>query len=298
MRSVERLKSDCEVAVELPTILGEAAIWDGDRQQLYWLDIEDKALFVFDPLTKRNVRHDLGERVGTVVPARDGTLVLALENSVATYDLSSRTLTHRVPLEDELPQNRANDGKCDSAGRLWVGSIAPGHQRGGAALYRIEGDFRVTRVLSGISISNGVAWSLDRRSMYYIDTPTRQIVRFDYDLGSGAISNQTVVVEVPQSYGYPDGMTIDSEGMLWVAHFGGWAVRRWDPTTGTVLATVSLPVKNVTSCAFGDADLGTLYITTARFLNGKRDLAQQPLAGSLFKTRPGVSGIPTACFGA
>lgn len=283
-----------ELALQLPTMLGEGAFWDAACGLLYWVDIEAGVLYRFDPQRATNEAHELGNKVGTVVPTRSGQLLVALQNSIARYDPNARTLRELVPFEVELPANRANDGKCDPAGRFWVGSIAP--EARGAALYRLDTDLALTKMVAGVHISNGIVWSADRGTMYYIDTPTREVCAYDYDHHSGAIANRRVVIRVPHSAGFPDGMTIDAEGMLWIAHFGGWGVRRWDPHTGEQLAYLRLPVKNVTSCAFGGDDLSTLYVTTARFLATPQEIAQQPLAGSLFCAQPGVRGVEGYAF--
>ena len=155
-------------------------------------------------------------------------------------------------------------------------------RKGAGALYCLDTDASVDPAASReLSISNGLAWSLDEDVMYFIDTPTRQVVAYDYDADSGEIENERVVIEVPASEGLPDGMTIDAEGKLWIAMWDGWQVCRFDPVNGRMLESISVPVARVTSCAFGGPGLETMYITTAR--KGLRDneLAKQPLAGGL-----------------
>lgn len=277
--------------------LGEGSFWDSERKLLYWLDIEEKRLYIYNPDTGTNTPHELGAKVGTVVPRQGDGLVVALEHSISEYDPESGTLTERLPFEVDAPGNRANDGKCDPMGRLWVGSMAPEDSPGGASLYRIGIDYSMTKVLSGVTISNGIVWTRDGSTMYYTDTPTREIWRFDYDAETGEIANRRVAVTIPEEMGFPDGMTIDEEDKLWVAQFAGWGVRRWDPETGELLDYVELPVKNVTSCAFGEGDFGALYATTARILNSERELERQPLAGSLFRVDPGVRGVASNYFG-
>ncbi len=147
-------------------------------------------------------------------------------------------------------------------------------------------------MVEGVSVSNGIVWSLDRRTMYYIDTPTGRVDRFDYDLETGEIGNRSAAVRIPPEMGRPDGMTIDSEGMLWVCLWQGGKVSRWDPVEGRLLQTVDLPASNVTSCAFGGANLDQLYITTARIGLDAEHLAKQPLAGGLFQADVGVTGLP------
>jgi len=144
-----------------------------------------------------------------------------------------------------------------------------------------------------ITISNGLAWSLTDRAFYYIDTPTMKVVRYDYDNGTGAIGNKETIINIPREAGFPDGMTIDSEGMLWIAHWGGWQVTRWNPATGLQLTSIKLPVSNVTSCTFGGDTLEDLYITSARKGLNETELRKQPLAGSLFVIKNfGHTGVP------
>jgi sugar lactone lactonase YvrE len=147
-------------------------------------------------------------------------------------------------------------------------------------------------MLEQVSVSNGIVWDADCTSMYYVDTPTRRVDRFDYDHKTGQIGNRSVAVRIPAEMGYPDGMTIDSEGMLWVCLWQGSKVSRWDPETGKLLQTVDLPASNVTSCAFGGEDLDQLYITTARITIDEEQLKEQPLAGGLFRADVGVTGVP------
>ncbi len=163
---------------------------------------------------------------------------------------------------------------------------------GAGSLYRLDTDLSVHRVLGDVTVSNGLAWSFDRRTLYYIDSPTRVVSAFDYDDEAGTITGRRVAVTVPEELGSPDGMTIDSEGKLWVAHWGAGAVCRWDPDGGHLLEKIDVPAAHTTSCAFGGEDLGDLYITTARSGRSREDLEAQPLAGGLFRVRPGARGVP------
>jgi sugar lactone lactonase YvrE len=158
-------------------------------------------------------------------------------------------------------------------------------------LYRLDADGSMHVMLRGVSTSNGIAWSLDRRTLYYIDTPLLRVDAFDYDDATGAIANRRTVITVPPGIGRPDGSTLDAEGMLWVARWEGWGVTRWNPRTGELLQSIRLPVARVTSCAFGGPGLDTLYVTTARNGLTPEQLAAQPFAGGLFQMKPGVCGL-------
>ncbi|NIP85361.1 MAG: SMP-30/gluconolactonase/LRE family protein [Planctomycetales bacterium] len=286
-----------ELVLDAAAELGEGALWDVARQKLWWVDIEPGQLHCFDPATGSDQTYQINQRVGTVVVRERGGLVLAVEQGFAAYDLDTQKLTVIHDPETHLPGNRFNDGKCDPAGRFWAGTMDMSSQRRpSGALYRLDTDGTVTRQVDNVRVSNGIVWTSDARTMYYIDSHTRRIDAFDYDNDSGRISNRRPVVEVPPDRGKPDGMAIDAEDNLWVAHWGGWCVSAYDPQTGQTLAQIEVPAKQVTSCAFGGAELDQLFITTARIGQDKVALQDQPHAGGLFLARPGVRGTPSASY--
>ncbi|MEN7546803.1 SMP-30/gluconolactonase/LRE family protein [Rapidithrix thailandica] len=285
-------KKQVELVLDVKAQLGEGAIWHAEKKELYWVDIEGRKLNIFNPSTKQNQSIEVGERIGTVVPVKNELkAIVALQNGIHLLNLENQELTFVVNPEDSLENNRFNDGKCDPAGRLWVGSLSMASQPEAAGLYRVDTDGTAKRMLDKVNISNGIIWSNDHKTLYYTDTPTLKIKAFDYDKVTGDISNERVIIEVPEEMGAPDGMTIDAEGKLWVAHWGGSCVGRWNPETGELMEKVEVPALNVTSCAFGDEDLGTLYITTASVDMNEAQNEQYPLAGALFKIRPGVKGV-------
>ncbi len=281
-----------ELVIDSRSLLGEGALWDYKRKRLLWVDIEKHLLYFYDPVADKLRSIDMGQRIGTVVPKRDGALLVALEKSVAVMDPDTETLETVLRVENDLPHNRFNDGKCDPAGRFWVGTMAMDMNVGNASLYRIDPDYRIKRMLKGITISNGIAWSLDHTRLYYIDTPARKVECFDYDNDTGDIGNRRTLFEVPKAMGYPDGMTIDSEGQLWIAMFGGAAVSRWNPNEGRLIASYPIPANNVTSCAFGGEAFDELYVTTARIQMTDEEFNRYPQAGGVFRLKPGVSGLP------
>ena len=284
--------SDVETVVDRRCLVGEGAIWDARRQRLLWVDILGHLLFVYDPATGQNRGINLLQAVGTVVPRMKGGVVVALHNGFAHLDPDTERMTPIADPEADLPGNRFNDGKCDPAGRLWAGTMAfdgmRDRERG--ALYCLDADGSVTRKLGRVSISNGIVWSADARTMYFVDTVRNDVRAYDYDLDTGAIANERVTVR-NDGDGHFDGMTIDAEGKVWIALFGGGAVKRYDPESGEQLATIELPVRCVTSCAFGGPDLDQLYVTSASYRLTAAELAEQPLAGSLFRAAPGVRGV-------
>ena len=281
------------VILECGARLGEGALWDAHGECLWWVDITAGRVHRFDPQSGENRTCEVGQMVGTVVVRKTGGLLVAVEKGIATLDFETGQLDLIARPEADKPTNRFNDGKCDPAGRFWAGTMSKQFEQAAGCLYCFEASGRIRAPVSGVTCSNGIAWSHDNRTMYYIDTPTREVWAYDYDLATGEIAYRRTVVSVPPDLGSPDGMTIDAEGKLWVGHWGGWAVHRWDPETGGKLDSVEVPVECVTSCAFGGADLKTLYITTA---GGDKADPKQPGAGNLFVCEPGAAGVKSFRF--
>lgn len=277
--------------------LGEGPVWDDHLQELFWVDIEGKKLHRFKPSTGQTKEHALSQKIGAAVPAEDGTWILALQDGFYRLNLETEEVTLVAHASEEPEgQTRLNDGKCDARGRFYAGSMHYGGSEPVGALYTLEACGKVTKRLSGVTISNGLAWSEDKRTMYYIDSAEQVVNAFDYDAESGEIGNRRVIFSLADEVGGPDGMSIDAEGMLWVCHWGGWQVSRWNPHTGEKLAKIEVPAANVTSCAFGGEQLDELYITTARVGNDEQALQEQPLAGGVFKVKLDVKGLPVARF--
>ena len=272
---------------------GEGPIWDPVTSRLLWVDIEGHRVLVSDPESGNTEVHEVPAAPGTVVPSKDGEWIVALKDGIYSYREAHRTI-RKVAVPDDLTDAvRFNDGKCDPRGRFWVGTVDTVRYADPiAALYRLEGS-AVTRVLGGVTISNGIAWAPDGTRMYYIDTPTRKVVAYDYNLETGELCKGVDAILIPEGWGDPDGCTIDSEGMLWVALWGGYAVSRWNPETGECLQRISLPVKHVTAMAFGGEGLDIMFITTAKASWAGLD---EPDAGKLFVCRPGVKGLNAHLF--
>ena len=285
------MPAEAELVLDARADLGEGAIWDAKKQLLYWVNINHGEVHIYDPKTASDRTLNVGEPVGTVVPRRSGGLMLAMKSGFAHLDLDTEKLTPICDPEEHDPELRFNDGKCDPAGRFWAGTITSGATPARASLYCLFPDLTATRILAGVTNSNGIAWGLEAKTMYYIDTATATVWSFDYDLDTGAITNRHAAVTVPDELGHPDGMTIDAEGMLWVAHWGGRSINRWDPAGGGHLRAIPIPADHVSSCAFGGAELDTLYVTTARGGLSEEDLRTQPHAGGLFSVKPGVRGV-------
>ena len=285
-----------ELVIDNQSDLGEGSIWNWKTGELLWINITGKILNFYNPKTANNKEMFTGQMIGTVVPAESGQVIVALKNGIYSLDPITGTKKLIVDPEKDLPDNRFNDGKCDPAGRFWVGTMSISGKKGAGTLYRLDPDSSIHKMIENVSISNGIVWSPDATKMYYIDTPTQKVMGYDYDNETGEISNPKVAVNVSPELGSPDGMTIDADGNIWVALWGGSAVGCWNPETGKLLKKVEVPAKNVTSCAFGDDDLETLYITTARQETSDEELQKFPHAGGVFKTHPGVKGMKAFFF--
>ena len=251
---------------------------------------EGKILHIYDPVLKVDKQLKVGSRVGTIVPVQNGGALLALQSGIHKIDTKTGKLTFIInPLIDS--NIRFNDGKCDPSGRFWVGTMALDSRIKGGVLYRFDKDKTVHLMLDSVSISNGIVWTADKKTMYYNDTPTGTIQAFDYDDTSGNITNRRVAVKIPNGIGAPDGMTIDVEGNLWVALWGGGIVGKFNPLTGELIQKIKVPAPNVSSCAFGGKNLDILFITTARQWMNQEQLKKYPLSGGLFSVKPGVRGV-------
>ena len=267
---------------------GEGPLWHGNR--LLYVDIEAHKIVAFDPKSGQESIWDVGQRVGTVVPRAQGGLVWAGDDGFFFFDEQSGASTAIADPEPDLPDNRFNDGKCDPAGRFWAGTICLKKQPEGA-LYVLHTDLRVEKKFGPVTNSNGIIWSKDASTMFYIDTPSKKIRAFDFDRATSAISNERVIWDTSADARSPDGMTIDSEDRLWIAFCHGGKVVCFDPATRKVEEQIDFPCVETTACAFGGDDLGDLYITT-----GLKPGLDEPLAGRLFVCRPGAKGVPSDSF--
>ncbi|MGW6542324.1 SMP-30/gluconolactonase/LRE family protein [Streptomyces massasporeus] len=261
-----------EVAVREEAELGEGPTWDAAAGRLLWIDILGSRLHTYDPATGRRAVRRTEQHIGAVKPRAGGGLVLNLRDGIGLLDPDGgfRWLHH-----EPVPGRRANDAAVAPDGTLWTGTMRYDEAPGGGTLSRVTADGSVDVVLDDVAVSNGTGWSPDGRLMYYIDSPTRRIDVFDH--ADGRITGRRTLVEIEESAGFPDGLTVDAEGCVWVALWQGSAVRRYTPD-GELDRVIELPVPLVTACAFGGADLSDLYITTARV--GLTE--PSALAGSLF----------------
>jgi sugar lactone lactonase YvrE len=293
-----------QLVADARATLGEGPTWDAARGVVWWVDILAGRVHRFDPRTGEDREIDVGSAVGAVALRRDGTLLLAVAEGLATLDPDAGAGgaggAALVRLGEPGDGQRCNDGKTDPAGRYWIGRMALDGTPGAGTLQRVDPDLAVTTHLDGLAIPNGLGWSPDGRTMYYVDSAWGEVRAFPYDRETGAMGEGRSLVRIAAIDGLsegsvPDGMTIDAEGCPWVAIWGGGCVVRVAPD-GTVLDRVELPVSHVTSCTFGGDDLADLYVTTARAGLDPDRLAREPLAGGLFRCRPGVRGLAPVPF--
>ncbi len=286
-----------ELAYKIASKLGEGAIWNYKTNEFYWIDIEGKKLHIFSPTNKENKTITMPCRIGTVVPTdKENKAVVALEDGVYVVDTKTEELSILSDVESDKVENRFNDGKCDPNGNLWVGSMHLKQEKGKANLYRVNQEGGSKKMLEGVTISNGIVWTKDNKTMYYIDTPTGEIKAFDFNTTTSTISNARVAVKVNVEDGFPDGMAIDENDMLWVGMWNGNAVAQYNPKTGELVKKIKVPAHNVTSCAFGGENLDELYITTATVDMTEDEKKQFPLAGSVFKVKLDTKGVKSSFF--
>jgi len=273
--------------------LGEGPVWLAQREELLWVDINGGHLHVADASGRHLRTTTVGGELGAALPGENGTLLLATDQglSVMLADGEVRELDSTLA---DLPDLRFNDGKVDPGGHALLGTTSLSGELGTGFFGRVEDDGTVSRLVTGISVSNGLDWSLDGRTLYYIDTMTYRVDAFDHDPVTGTPTRRRTAFALPREWGYPDGMCIDADGFLWIAFAGGGCVRRFAPD-GSVEAVVHLPVPGATSCTFGGPDLDTLFITTTRNDVSEEDLAgRYASSGGLFAVRTGQRGrLPT-----
>lgn len=275
--------------------LGESPVWDGRDSRLVWIDGFARTLHRFDPATRGDDPLPYELEVGAVAPRAAGGFVAAVGTGFGFLDAETGWIETLGELEDPA-LTTMNDGKCDPAGRFWAGTYDRDEEAGRpiAALYRLDPSGAAVRMLEGVRLSNGLGWSPDGATMYYVDSLTRRIDAFDFDAASGAISGRRALASFDEPV-LPDGLSVDVDGHVWVAVWEGSRVERIAPD-GSRSAVVELPTTHVTSCAFGGPDLTDLYITSAACMLTDEARSADPHAGGLFCASVGVRGLPAVAF--
>jgi sugar lactone lactonase YvrE len=288
-------KMYAELALKLECNVGEGPFWDDVKQDLYFVDIMNKQIKMFSPTSKLVETVQFNQEIGAVFLDQKSNLIVAARDGIfaATRDGVLDTLLAPIELEDT--SIRTNDAKCDAYGRMWVGTMAFDFTQGAAALFSFDSK-DLKKVVPDLTVSNGIGWSLDKKIMYFIDSPTKRVDMFDFDLEGGELRNRRPFLLLGDLDAFPDGLTTDEDGGVWVALFGGGEVRRFD-SQGTLTHIVEIPVKQVTSCCFGGGDMSELYITTAQNGMDSDSLIREPLAGSLFRAKTSFKGSKSKRYG-
>lgn len=276
------------VVADVKAVLGEGPVWVVREQALYWLDIKGRRLFRINDKEFREWPTPM--RVGSIAPREGGGFIAGTDGGFYTVEVGDElAFTRLFDPEEDLPDNRFNDGKVDRDGRFWAGTMDDTEQAAVGTLYRLEDINRSTIIDQGYGVTNGPAFSPSGDWMYHTDSVRRRIYRFPL-APDGTVGAREIFLHFSAQEGYPDGMTVDAEGCLWVAFWDGWAVRRFGPDAA-LLDTIEVPVQRPTSIAFGGLDLDRMYITSARVGLDETALAVQPYAGALFMVEAGIKGI-------
>jgi L-arabinonolactonase len=283
---------EVELVLDIKNALGEGPVWHPEEQALYWVDINAGCFFRFDPPSGRHERFDVGLPVGCLGFRAVGGLVMATQKGFALWDFETQTPRFVAGSDPGRPDTRFNDGAVDPQGRFWAGTIGP---EGTCNLYRLDPDLTVYTMETGITVSNGIGWSPDQRTLYFTDSPRKVIYAYDFDPATGEIGNRRRFISTPDEAGVPDGLAVDSEGFIWSARWDGWKITRYDPD-GRAEREMRMPVQRPTSCAFGGPELDELYITSASTGLETAARERQLLAGGVFRLRAEVKGLPEPKF--
>lgn len=290
------MSSQVALACGIGAQLGEGPVWVKREAAVWFVDIKSRRLHRFDPVSGEHRSWEAPEQSGFVVPVRDrgeskGRMLAGLKTGLHEFDPATGAFTLLTRVEPHLPDNRLNDATVCPDGTLWFGSMDDLQTRPSGSLYRLGRDGRCAPLDSGYVITNGPAFSPDAQTFYHTDTNERVVYAFDRDK-SGGISGRRAFVRIAADEGYPDGTTVDAEGCVWIAMWGGWGVRRYSPS-GELLSTIRVPCSNVTKIAFGGPDYRSVFVTTASIGLSAAARAEQPLAGALFRFETDVPGLPS-----
>lgn len=285
-----------KVIVDCKNDLGEGPVWDHTNGELLWVDYDSGKVCKYHVNSKNYSEVSIAETVMVAIPTNRNNWIVAINNKIAIYDPHKKWIIKQVTIQENKPNNRLNDGKCDAYNRLWIGTMSNDADAPVGALYKVNANLSYEKMDEPFIIPNGIAWNKKNTAMYVVDSMMKKIFRYDFDVEKGDISNKTVLIDTVTEMGLPDGMAIDEDDNLWVAFWQGQSVLQYDTNTGKVLARIKVPVFIPSSCCFGDEDLGTLYITSSRKYDTAGNIEKFPHAGGLFSIKPGVKGMPTQFF--
>lgn len=269
---------------------GEGVQWNALDERVWWTDIDGKSLWTLDPASGKSESYPAPGRICCFAPRRDGTVIAAFDQSFAIFDPKTGRRDDIAPFEPDLPQTRLNDGRTDRQGRFIAGGMDERDLKPISSVWRVDADLKPTRLFGAVACANSTCFSPDGHTMYFTDSPTREIVAFDYDTQKGTVGAKRTVAKLPEGRGVPDGSCVDAEGFIWNAVWEGYRVERYAPD-GRLDRTVEVPVAKPSCVAFGGADLETLFITTSRLDSSAELLEREPQSGSLYAVRPGVKGL-------
>lgn len=280
-----------DIICEETMLLGESPLWHPEEKCLYWVDIIKATLNRFDTVSRNFKKLNMPSQIGSIGWCAKGGLIGALSDRFAFIDTESGTTqTIALPLKKNS-NDMFNDGKCDRQGRFWAGTKDIAEEMPIGSLYCLDTKGMVTEMINGFTVSNGIAWNLDNSRMYICDSPARQIYEYEFDARKGRLGDFQIFAQIPISDGFPDGLTVDSEGYIWSCHWDGWKITRYKPN-GEIDSVIPTPVPRPTSCCFGGDDLKTLYVTSASVGLSAPILADAPHSGQLFALQIGIQGLP------
>lgn len=295
LQKLSSRKVEMECVLPWGAQLGESPVWHAKQQMLYWTDILRPAIYRFDPASGVNEACIMPKLVSSVLPTNRSDLIVTTQDGVEILNFETGDLRPFCDPEKGLHENRLNDAKIGPGGSIWVGSMRMDASKPGGALYRVDSSTSWTRQESGLTVSNGLAWSPDNATFYFVDTVPGLIYAYDYISGSGKISNRRIFAKIPADDGRPDGISVDSDGGLWVALWDGWKIRRYT-ADGVLDFDIEMPVPRPTSLCFGGKDNNVIYITSARTRLPAATLSGAPLSGGIFALDAGFQGVPTNLF--
>lgn len=284
-----------ELVLDCKNEHGEGIFWNAQDGRMWWTDIHGQKIWSFDPATGASEAHAMPSRVCCFAPCLSGGLIIAFDDRIALFDLTTGKERKLHDFEPGNPNTRLNDGRTDRQGRFIVGGMNEGTGAADSSVLRVDADLKVTQLFDGVSCANSTCFAVNGRTMYFADTPDREIIAFDYDTDAGRVSNRRQLASFADEPGLPDGSCVDADGGVWNAEWEGRRVARVAPD-GNIDQVIDVPVWKPTCCAFGGPNMDTLYITTSRLMSAATVLAEEPLSGGLFAIKPGFTGVADAPF--